>query len=134
MELRNQWQQFKAANVAIVAVGQGSAARTKEFRAQLTLPFPMLADPRRSAYTAYQLLRTDLRREASLSRLKHTVQATIAHGAAISTDQDMRQLGGVFVVGTDGVICFAHRSLRVDDVPQPQRLLATAADRDPAAR
>lgn len=87
----------------------------------------MLADPRRAAYTAYDLLRMDFKREASLARLKHTVQAAVAHGAAISTDQDMRQLGGVFVVGVDGVIRFAHRSLRVDDVPQPRRLIAAAA-------
>jgi peroxiredoxin len=124
--LSHYWQQFTQAHVGIIAVGQGSAARSKEFRAQLNLPFPMLADPRRTAYSAYGLLRVDLRREVSLSRLKHTVQATLAHGAAISTDQDMRQLGGIFVVGTDGMIHFAHRSLSVEDVPQPQQVLAAA--------
>lgn len=111
-------------NLGIVAIGQGSAAKTKEFRAQLQLPFPMLADPRRAAYTAYSLLNMDLKRRASFAQLKHTVQATIAHGAAISRDQDMRQLGGVFVVGRDGVIRFAHRSVQVDDVPQPRQLIA----------
>ncbi|MBV9787423.1 MAG: redoxin domain-containing protein [Chloroflexi bacterium] len=122
--MRNEWHHFQAANLGIVAIGQGSAAKTKEFRAQLQLPFPMLADPRRSAYTAYSLLNMDLKRRASFAQLKHTVQATIAHGAAISRDQDMRQLGGVFVVGTDGVIRFAHRSAQVDDVPQPRQLIA----------
>jgi hypothetical protein len=112
--------------VAIVAVGQGSVARTKAFRDQIEWPFPLLADPRRLAYQAYGLLKMDWRREASLERLAHTVKATLSHGAAISTDQDMRQLGGVFVVGLDGNIVFAHRSQRVDDVPRPEVLIATA--------
>lgn len=131
MQLRNEWQGFQAANLGIVAIGQGSAAKTKEFRAQLQLPFPMLADPRRLAYTAYSLLNMDLKRRASFAQLKHTVQAAMAHGAAISRDQDMRQLGGVFVVEVDGVIRFAHRSLNVDDVPQPRQLIAAAATLQP---
>lgn len=91
----------------------------------------MLADPRRVAYTAYSLLNMDMKRRASFSQLKHTVQATLAHGAAISRDQDMRQLGGVFVVDVEGIIRFAHRSLNVDDVPQPRQLLAVAATFQP---
>lgn len=126
MQLRNEWQHFQAASLGIVAIGQGSAAKTKEFRAQLQLPFPMLADPRRLAYTAYSLLNIDLKRR-SLAQLKHTVQAAMVHGAAISRDQDMRQLGGVFVVDGDGVIRFAHRSLNVDDVPQPRQMIAVTA-------
>lgn len=124
MQLRNEWQHFQAANLGIIAIGQGSAAKTKEFRAQLQLPFPMLADPRRAAYSAYSLLNMDLKRRASFTQLKHTVQAAVTYGGAISRDQDMRQLGGVFVIGTDGVIRFAHRSVQVDDVPQSQQLIA----------
>jgi peroxiredoxin len=124
--LRNDWQRFSTAQIGIVAIGQGSVAKTKAFREQLALPFPLLADPRRLAYTAYDLLGMELRREASLGRLAHTVKAAVTYGAAISSDQDMRQLGGVFVVGTDGLIRFAHRSNRVDNVPRHDALLAAA--------
>jgi peroxiredoxin len=124
--LRNDWQRFNTAQIGIIAIGQGSVAKTKAFREQLALPFPLLADPRRLAYTAYNLLRMDLRREAGLGRLAHTVKATLTYGAALSSDQDMRQLGGVFVVGTDGLTRFAHRSESVTNVPRHDALLQAA--------
>jgi peroxiredoxin len=125
--LRNDSERFNKAGLAIVVVGQGSVAKTKAFREQLALPFPLLADPRRLAYTAYDLLKMELRREAGLGRLAHTVKAAVTYGAALSSDQDMKQLGGVFVVGTDGVIRFAHRSDSVTNVPRHDALLAAGA-------
>jgi peroxiredoxin len=122
--LRNEYERFEVAGLQVVAIGPGSAARSKEFRAQLELPFPLLADPRRAAYKGYGLLQMDLRREASLQGLGRSLKATLQYGAARSTDQNMLQLGGVFVVGIDGMIRFAHRSIRVSDFPSPNKILA----------
>ncbi len=127
MQLRNDWARFSAAQLGIVAIGQGSATRAKAFRAELELPFPLLADPRRAAYRAYGLTQMDWRREISLGALKRSVKATLTYGAARSPDQDMLQLGGVFVVGTDGIVRFAHRSVSTSDVPSHDALLATLA-------
>jgi alkyl hydroperoxide reductase subunit AhpC len=124
VELRNDWERFEAAGLAIVAIGQGSAARSKEFRAQMELPFPLLADPRRLAFGAYGLLQMSVREEANLASLRNVVQATIRYGGAASTDQDMRQLGGVFVVGTDGIVRYIHRARRASDHPPHDALIA----------
>lgn len=126
MQLRDDYERFVAANLQIVAIGQGSAARTKEFRAQLETPFPLLADPRRAAYNAYGLLHTNLRREASTAAVGRGVRAAMKYGVGAVPDQDMLQLGGIFIVGTDGVIRYAHRQQRMSDVPPNDALLAVA--------
>jgi peroxiredoxin len=129
VELRNDYARFQSAGLTIIAIGQGSVARTKAFREQLELPFPLLADPRRLAYTAYNLLNMDLRREAALGGIEgltRGVKAAFTHGIAASPDQDMRQLGGVFVVGQDGLIRFAHRANFVSDHPTHDAILAAA--------
>lgn len=124
MELRNDFERFNTADAQIVAIGQGSAARAKQFRAELELPFPILADPRRTAYRAYSLLSMDIRREASFTGLVRGVKAAAQYGMARSPDQDMLQLGGVFVIGTDGGLRFAHRAQRVSDNPPHEAILA----------
>lgn len=124
MELRDDWRRFEEAGLGIVAIGQGSAARSREFRARMALPFPLLADPRRLAFRAYGLWQMSLREEANMTSLARVVQATIKHGVAASSDQDMRQLGGAFVVGTDGIVRYAHRARRASDHPPHDALIA----------
>ena len=122
--MRDEYERFEAANLQVVAIGQGSPDKTKAFRAELELPFPLLSDPRRSAYKAYGLTRVDMRREASIKGISRSIKSTLKYGAARSSDQDMLQLGGAFVVNTDGIICFAHRSSRMSDIPSNEMLLA----------
>lgn len=124
MELRNDFDRFNSAGVQIVAIGQGSAARARQFRADMELPFPLLADPRRNAYRAYGLLSMELRREASLTGFVRGLQASAKYGMARSTDQDMLQLGGVFVIDADGVVRYAHRAQRASDNPPHDAVLA----------
>ena len=125
MQLRDNWERFEQANLGVVAIGQGSAARSAEFQAALEVPFPLLADPRRTAYQAYGLANVSLLREARVSSLVQGLQAVRAHGVEASKDQDMRQLGGVFVVGTDGIVRYAHPQERMSDIPPNDVLLAT---------
>lgn len=124
MQLRDNWERFEQAKIGVVAIGQGSAVRTKEFQAQLEVPFPLLADPRRIAYRAYGLAKANLLREARVSNLVRGLRAAQAHGAEASKDQDMLQLGGIFVVGTDGIVRYAHPQQRMSDVPPNDELLA----------
>lgn len=126
MQLRTDWERFEAANLGIVAIGLGSSKRSKEFRAELDVPFPLLADPRKLAYQAYGLTRMNVLREVNLSSLRLGFEARRAHGGSISTDQDMGQLGGVFVVGEDGIVRYALPQQRMSDVPPNDEILAAA--------
>ena len=126
MQLRNDWARFEDAGVGVVAIGQGSAARTKVFEQEMELPFPLLADPRRTAYQAYGLTQASLRAEANLAALGRHMRAAVAHGGAREAEQDMGQLGGVFVVDTAGTVRLAKPQRSMSDVPANDDLLAAA--------
>ncbi len=124
MQLRDDWERFQRVDLGVVAIGQASAARSKQFQQQLALQFPLLSDPRRVAYAAYGLTRIRVAHEASLTALGRGIRATIAHGVSRSPDQDMLQLGGVFVVGTDGIVRCARPQQRMSDMASVDELLA----------
>ncbi len=124
MQLHKDWERFQQGQLGIVAIGQGSAARSKQFQQELNVPFPLLADPRRVAYNAYGLGRVSVVREANLTTIRRGIEAVVAHGVSHSADQDMVQLGGVFVVATDGVVRYARPQQRMSDVPPNDELLA----------
>ena len=126
MQLRNDWQRFVDAGVGVVAIGQGSAARTKAYEQELELPFPLLADPRRSAYQAYGLTHASLRAELNIGALGRHVRNIATYGGAREAEQDMGQLGGVFVVDTAGTIRYARPQHSMSDVPPNDELLAAA--------
>ena len=133
--MRQDYQLFQQAGLDVVAVGLGSPTRTREFRQEFQVPFPILSDPRRVAYRAYGLLRLNLRREATITSAVRMVRASIRHGGRREPEQDMLQLGGVFVVGTNGIIQYAFRSSRAYEFPSSHELLRAATnDQSPMAR
>lgn len=121
--MRKQYDRFVAASAQVVAIGMGSAVRTAEFRQQMAIPFPLLSDPRRVAYKAYGLTQLNPRREASLTSLAHTARNLMRHGGAASSDQDMAQLGGVFIVEPAATIRYAFLPRRAHEFPPIDELL-----------
>ncbi len=119
--------EFQTLGLGIVVIGLGSPARTKEFRQSIGVPFPILSDPRRESYRRYGLMRTDFRRELNPSTLTHGLHDTLRHGVKRSPDQDMLQLGGVFIVDMAGVIRYAHRARQWHDNPPVDDLLRVGA-------
>ncbi len=105
----------------------GTPTRTRAFRQQMHLPFPLLSDPRRVSYRLYGLLRLDTTRNARpREAAKRTFWLTwrlLRRGGAISRDQSMAQLGGVFLVDTAGIVRYARLSHEMRDNPQPAELL-----------
>lgn len=110
-----------------MAVGLGTPTRTREFRQQMKLPFPLLSDPRRVSYRLYGLMRTDLRRSRAPQTIARYALPFLRRGGAYSRDQDMLQLGGVFLVDTAGIVRYARRSREVHDNPRPSELLRAGA-------
>jgi hypothetical protein len=100
----------------------------------MQLPFPLLSDPRRVSYRQYGLVRTDPAHSRRPTQVARYVLPILRRGGALSRDQDMLQLGGVFLVDTAGVVRYARRSREVHDNPRPRELLrAGAALRDQSA-
>jgi len=125
--LRQRASEFQALGLGIVVIGLGSPARTKAFRQSIDVPFPILSDPRRESYRRYGLMRTDFRRELTPSTLTHGLHDTLRHGVRPSSDQDMLQLGGVYIVDPAGVIRYAYRARQWHDNPPVDDLLRVGA-------
>jgi alkyl hydroperoxide reductase subunit AhpC len=125
--LRHRYAEFQSVGLGILVVGLGTPARSKAFRQSVGAPFPILSDPRRESYRRYGLMRTDFRRELNPAMLTHGLKDTLRHGVRSSPDQDMLQLGGVFIVDGAGVIRYAHRARQMHDNPPVDELLAVGA-------
>ncbi|MBC7894523.1 MAG: AhpC/TSA family protein [Cytophagaceae bacterium] len=54
--LTAEYSQYTDAGASVVVIGQGGAVRSAEYRARTGIPCPVLSDPDRVAYQAYDLL------------------------------------------------------------------------------
>jgi hypothetical protein len=124
VELQQQLEMIESAGLSLVAVGMGTPARTRDFARSLGLTFPFLADPRRQAYEAYRLTKMNWRNEMRLSFLARSIKSGATYGARPTAEQDTLQLGGTFIVNTDGTFLYAHRSEATADYPSPTQLLS----------
>ncbi len=125
--MRQDYDRYTTAGLEIIAIGMGSPRRTAAFRRELELPFPMLSDPRRVSYHAYGLLKMSLRREATIASAMHFARNVARHGGAHEPDQNMLQLGGIFVVDPQGIVRYAFRSARAHEYPTAEKLVQVAS-------
>jgi peroxiredoxin len=135
--LRAAYPEFVARGVAVAAVGQGSAPQAAHFASVYRLPFPMLADPARSAYQAFGLIEGTLDQTINgtviLKMMGKAAQGTLPgvgdHLRALrgSDGSSLRQLGGSFVIGVDGRVRYAHIDSPIHRHPDISDLLAAAA-------
>jgi peroxiredoxin len=125
--LRREQSRLDAAGLRVVLVGMGTPEDARAFRSGMRLPFPVLSDPDRSAYRRYGLLKIERRHRLGFREAWKLLAAIAHHGGAISRNQDMAQLGGVFVIDRDGIVRFAHRALAMSDNPPVDALLRAAA-------
>ncbi len=121
--LRNHHADFAAEGVAVAAIGQGTPRDARRFRAQLSLPFPILSDVDRSAFAAYGLLDGTVEQVYSLTPGLRLAGAMLRGHLPHRTVGSVRQLPGTFVIDRDGVIRTAHPGLHAADVPEIASLL-----------
>lgn len=124
--LREARPRFDEEGVRIALVGMGVPDSCARFRRRYALPFPVFADPERTAYRAYGLA------EGSTGQVLGWPE--IAGGLGLALRGYLpgiaaglnAQLAGDFLIDRDGVIRYVHRSRRAADVPPPRVLLAAA--------
>jgi peroxiredoxin len=124
VQLRRDKKKYAAAEVQIVLVGLGAPEKAKQFRTELDLPFTVLCDPAKTSYQAFGLTRRmSIGREARLQGVMQVIGDIARYGGAL-TEQDMVQLGGVFVVDRTGHVRFAYTAMRAADRPTLEDVLA----------
>lgn len=139
-QLRQEQEQFKRLGARVVLVGLGSPEDTAAFKVQFQVPFPMIADPEKQLFRAFQLKQATSKALLSVGMVLKGLSAMArGHGLGIPKG-DVRQLPGVFIIDTDDRIRFSHYARGPADHPSAEDLLQfLQADRDkmrsgPAAR
>jgi len=126
-ELEENKADLERRGLQVVAIGMGTPKRTQDFVAEMAVTFPILADPRRTAYDAYHLMQMNWREEMRPSQFLKTTQNMLKHGGGSTAGQDVRQLGGTFIINTKGIITYAYTNKAVSDDPNVAVLLQAAA-------
>jgi peroxiredoxin len=126
VQLRDDRDRFETAGAAIVLIGLGTPERASWFCEDKAIPFPCLADPGQAAYRAYGLRTATvtevLRAENALRYLRLNLNPETRQRTA-KAGEDVLQLGGTFVVDTQGVMRYAHRNRHTGDNPPNDEVL-----------
>lgn len=121
--MREITPQLHEAGAELVIVGNGSTQFAEGFVAEYEVATPVYTDPSRELYDALgtrragflDLFRPRLWRNALRARRKGFRQHEVLG--------DGRQLGGVFIVLTDGEVAYRYLSGVAGDHPDPQEVL-----------
>jgi hypothetical protein len=124
--LRQQQSEFEAKDAEVLVVSFDPPRRIRAYCRRLRLPFRCLSDEARLAYRAFGLGRASWLRTLTPKALAPYVRLYLRPGGPrpMSGGQDLRQMGGDFVVRPDGRLTFAYASHDPADRPSVDDLLA----------
>ena len=129
MQLHRAREQFEAAGVPLVLIGQATPRQAAHFRRRREIELPVLADETRASYKAAGAKVANLGEllgprsvskglaRAVRSRGKVHQGRVIGHAA---------QLGGAMVIAPDGRVTWSHMSEDASDNAGPAEILAAA--------
>ncbi len=122
--MRRASPDLRAAGLAVAVVGMGTPEQTAAFVREVQAPFPVLSDPERAAYRAYGLVEAGARQFLSPATGKALVGALLRGNRGGVPIGDVRQVGGAFVIGRDGIVRWANPSAYAGDHASPEELIA----------
>ncbi len=122
--MRHEKNRFDEAGAQVVLVGMGTPEECAAFAQKLHVSFPIVSDPKKKLYQAFEL-----NRMSALGFFSPSVGfkgvAAMARGHGLGLPQgDVRQLAGVFVIDTGGQIVFSHYASDPADHPDAETILA----------
>lgn len=126
-QLRQYSAELKALQAQVVVISFGSTFGAQAWLDEVEARFTILLDPSRAAYTAYGL-EYSLARSWSIKVWLEYARLMLSGRKWRGIQGDSGQLGGDFVVDSNGVIRFAHRSDDPTDRPSISQLLVALED------
>lgn len=122
--MQSRKSEFDRRGVSVVVVSFAEPARLWPYQERHNWPFPVLADPDRAVYQAFNLQRLSWFQLFSPSTLGLYFKLMRAGMRPQNYGQDDHyQAGGDFLLDREGSILFAHRSQNPADRPTPAKLL-----------
>jgi len=116
-------EEFERLNTRVLIVTFGGLPAAQAWIEETCAPFRLILDPERTVYAAYGLERS-LRRSWNLRTIWRYVQLLASGRQWRGIQGDSAQLGGDFVVDTQGIIRLVYRSHDPTDRPAVSDLLA----------
>ena len=106
-----------------MAITQGDPKQAQALCNRFEVPFPCLADPRRSGYKAFGLKRGSALQVLGPAVLLRGIQAARKGHHIEKTVGDVFQMPGTFIISRDGVVRYAHYARPVADHPKTAELV-----------
>lgn len=125
--MRQRYAEVQAEGGEVIAISFELRRRLFQLSRQMQLPFPVLSDPERDVYRAFRMQPGRLSRILAPGTIWAYVKLLAKGRLYHFRVSDFRQLGGDFVVDSEGIIRFEHRSSAPHDRPPVQRLLEVLA-------
>ncbi len=130
--LREEYADYVELGATVQTIGQGEPERSTLFAQQRSLPGPLLCDPARRAYEAYDLLEARPSQVAyglanEFLRCDYEVAVELQqarHGTPKAPVDSPWQLPGEFVIDNEGIVRLAYRSQYCADFADPEVLNA----------
>lgn len=127
--MRQQQRELDAKGAQVLVISFDPIRRVRGYCRRHRLPFRCLADEERTAFAAYHLGRASWLRTLTPRALAPYVRLYVRRGGPRPAygGQDLRQMGGDFVVAPDGRLALAYASHDPADRPSSDAILAAIA-------
>jgi hypothetical protein len=127
VQLHRARDEFDAAGVNLVLIGQATPRDAARFRGKMDIDLPVLADEHRVSYKAIGAKKGSVGELVGPRMLAKGILTSARTGAVQGrTVGNTTQLGGAIVVLPGGKVAWAHLAKDASDNASPQDLLAAA--------
>jgi peroxiredoxin len=124
VQLHRARDEFEAAGVRIVLIGQRTPRHAAEFRRRQGLDLTILADEQRSSYALAGTKVANIGELIGPKVVARSLGATAKTGRfQTRTDGHTAQLGGTLVVAPDGRVTWSHIAHDASDNASPEEIL-----------
>ena len=121
--MRRRFEEVRALGGEVAAVSFEPRGLLLRQSRLMQLPFPLLSDPERDVYRAYQLPTGTASQVFGAPALFAYAKLLFQGRWAGFHRSYLRQLGGDFVIDAEGIVRFEYRSAAPHDRPEVDRLL-----------
>lgn len=118
-----RYSEFEALQTNIVAISFGLDYWARAWMAETNAPFPVWLDPDRAAYQAYGL-KSSAVQAWGVKNLKFYAKAVLRGEKLQGHRGDTHQLGGNFIVDSQGILRLVYPSRNPTDRPTIEAMLA----------
>lgn len=123
VQLREQYQEFQQRGYTVIAVGQGTPARSAKFAKDYGLPYPVLGDRALDSYRLYGLTSGALSGFLQPRAYKAGVRAILHGHFPGMPDGSVNQNSGTFLIDRTGRILHAQIGQHAADFPTAAEIL-----------